>query len=122
MTAPAPTGSEEGEFPWWLVALFILGATIGIVIVFSDLYTQVFWTVAKGLGITVLVTLIAFSLATTLGLGVALLGTIGPALTFLRVSAFWEEALQGAIILAAVAGEGLRRVPVAPRVRRAVAS
>jgi rhamnose transport system permease protein len=55
-------------------------------------------------------------------LGVALLGTIGPALTFLRVSAFWEEALQGAIILAAVASEGLRRAQAAPRVRRAVAS
>jgi len=61
------------------------------------------------------------TLAGTL-LGVALLGTIGPALTFLRVSAFWEEALQGAIILAAVASEGLRRAPAAPRVRRAVAS
>ena len=55
-------------------------------------------------------------------LGVALLGTIGPALTFLRVSAFWEEALQGAIILAAVASEGLRRAPAPSRVRRAVAS
>jgi rhamnose transport system permease protein len=55
-------------------------------------------------------------------LGVALLGTIGPALTFLRVSAFWEEALQGAIILAAVAGEGLRRTPAPVRVRRAAAA
>jgi rhamnose transport system permease protein len=44
--------------------------------------------------------------------GVALLGTIGPALTFLKVSAFWEEALQGAIILAAVSFEGLRHSPV----------
>lgn len=61
------------------------------------------------------------TLAGTL-LGVALLGTIGPALTFLRVSAFWEEALQGAIILAAVASEGLRRAPAAPRVRRAAAA
>ena len=43
--------------------------------------------------------------------GVALLGTLGPALTFLKVSAFWEEALQGAIILAAVALEGIRRAP-----------
>jgi rhamnose transport system permease protein len=55
-------------------------------------------------------------------LGVALLGILGPALTFLRVSAFWEEALQGAIILAAVAGEALRRTPAPVRVRRAVAS
>jgi rhamnose transport system permease protein len=42
------------------------------------------------------------TLAGTL-LGVALLGTIGPALTFLGISAFWEKAIQGAIILSAVA-------------------
>ena len=35
-------------------------------------------------------------------LGVVLLGAIGPALTFLGVTAYWERALQGAIILAAV--------------------
>jgi len=35
-------------------------------------------------------------------LGVALLGTVGPALTFFGISAFWEKAIQGAIILAAV--------------------
>ena len=36
-------------------------------------------------------------------LGVVLLGAIGPALTFMGVSAYWERAIQGAIILAAVA-------------------
>ncbi|MGO4514395.1 ABC transporter permease [Terriglobus sp. 2YAB30_2] len=35
-------------------------------------------------------------------LGVVLLGIIGPALTFLGVSAYWERAIQGLIILAAV--------------------
>ena len=35
-------------------------------------------------------------------LGVLLLGAIGPALTFMGVTAYWERALQGAIILAAV--------------------
>ena len=39
-----------------------------------------------------------------------LLGAIGPALTFLGVSAYWERAIQGAIILAAVAHRcGARR-------------
>jgi len=38
-------------------------------------------------------------------LGVALLGTIGTALTFVGVSAFWEKAVQGAIILVAVASD-----------------
>ncbi|AFL86727.1 monosaccharide ABC transporter membrane protein, CUT2 family [Terriglobus roseus DSM 18391] len=40
-------------------------------------------------------------------LGVILLGTIGPALTFLGVSAYWEKALQGAIILLAVSANAL---------------
>ena len=35
-------------------------------------------------------------------LGVALLGTLGTGLTFLGVSAYWERALQGGIILAAI--------------------
>jgi rhamnose transport system permease protein len=41
-------------------------------------------------------------------LGVVLLGAIGPPLTFLGVSAYWERALQGAIILAAVALDAVR--------------
>ncbi len=35
-------------------------------------------------------------------IGVALLGTIGTALTFVGINPFWEKAIQGAIILAAV--------------------
>lgn len=41
-------------------------------------------------------------------LGVTLLGVIGPALTFLGASAYWERALQGAIILGAVAIDAYR--------------
>jgi rhamnose transport system permease protein len=39
-------------------------------------------------------------------LGVGLLGTIGPALTFLGINPFWEKAIQGAIILGALVAEG----------------
>jgi rhamnose transport system permease protein len=35
-------------------------------------------------------------------LGMVLLGAIGPALTFLGINAYWEKAIQGAIILVAV--------------------
>jgi rhamnose transport system ATP-binding protein len=42
-------------------------------------------------------------------IGVALLATIGPALVFLGATPQWERAIQGAIILAAVASDGLRR-------------
>jgi rhamnose transport system permease protein len=46
------------------------------------------------------------TLAGTL-LGVTLLGTIGPALTFLGTQAYWERALQGAVILLAVGTDAL---------------
>jgi rhamnose transport system permease protein len=42
-------------------------------------------------------------------IGVALLGTIGTALTFLHIEAQWEKAIQGVIILLAVAGDALFR-------------
>jgi rhamnose transport system permease protein len=41
-------------------------------------------------------------------LGVVLLGAIGPALTFLGVNAYWERAIQGTIILTAVAVDSWR--------------
>jgi len=40
--------------------------------------------------------------------GVLLLASISPALTHLRVEAYWERAIQGAIILLAVVADGLR--------------
>jgi rhamnose transport system permease protein len=41
-------------------------------------------------------------------LGVILLGAIGPALTFLGVSTYWERAVQGGIILAALVIDAVR--------------
>ena len=42
-------------------------------------------------------------------IGVALLGTIGTALTFLGINPFWEKAIQGTIILLAVVADGMRQ-------------
>ncbi|MEK7723724.1 MAG: ABC transporter permease [Acidobacteriota bacterium] len=42
-------------------------------------------------------------------IGVALLGTIGTALTFLGINPFWEKAIQGLIILAALVSDILLR-------------
>jgi ribose/xylose/arabinose/galactoside ABC-type transport system permease subunit len=40
-------------------------------------------------------------------IGVALLGSIAPALVFLRLQPQWEKAFQGLIILLAVASDAL---------------
>jgi rhamnose transport system permease protein len=54
-------------------------------------------------------------------LGVVLLAAIGPALVYIGVSPYWERAIQGAIILTAVAIDALRaRRPHAAPAGRAV--
>ena len=53
-------------------------------------------------------------------LGVALLGGIGPALTFLSASPYWERALQGVIVLVAV-GIAAQRAPAGSWARRRLA-
>lgn len=53
-------------------------------------------------------------------LGVVLLAAIGPALTFLGVNAYWERAIQGSIILVAIAADGLRHSVVHRRVASTV--
>jgi rhamnose transport system permease protein len=42
-------------------------------------------------------------------LGVVLIGTVGPALTFIGVTAYWERAIQGGIILVAVMLDATRQ-------------
>ena len=53
-------------------------------------------------------------------LGLVLLALIGPALVFLGISAYWERAIQGAIILAAVALDAWRARRRRPAVSLAV--
>ena len=59
-------------------------------------------------------------------IGVVLLGTIGTALTFIGINPFWEKAIQGAIILAALVSdfvlgrlEGMRNANRRLRIERA---
>jgi polar amino acid transport system permease protein len=75
-----------------------MALTLGIVIFFSDLYTQVFNTVVKGLGVTVFVTLIGFLLATALGLLIALLG-MSDHMALRQVARFYVEVVRGIPIL-----------------------
>ncbi len=83
-------------------------------------FNQIPTNAGLGLELKVIAAVIVGGVAVTGGqgtlagalLGVMLLGMIGPALTFLGISAYWERAIQGAIILAAVAldrGKAARR-------------
>lgn len=95
----------------------ITGALTGLAAVLNSVrFNQIPGNAGLGLEMKVIAAVVVGGTAITGGsgsmagtvLGVILLGAIGPALTFLGVSAYWERALQGAIILAAVVVELIR--------------
>lgn len=95
----------------------LTGALTGLAAVFNSVrFNQIPSNAGLGMELKVIAavvvggTAIAGGRGTILGtvLGVVLLGAIGPALTFLGTSAYWEQALQGAVILVAITIEALR--------------
>jgi polar amino acid transport system permease protein len=93
-----PQVSSDGDRPWWLIALLAIGLAIAAVIAVNDLYTQVFTVVARGVWVTIFVTLMAFALATGLGLLVAISGLSG-SLLLRQVARFYVEVIRGIPVL-----------------------
>jgi rhamnose transport system permease protein len=100
------------------LVLVATGALAGLAALFNAVrFNQIPANAGIGLELEVIAAVIVGGTAVTGGrgtvsgtvLGVVLLGMIGPALIFLGISAWWERAIQGAIILAAVAIDGFRR-------------
>jgi rhamnose transport system permease protein len=101
-----------------LSAFALLGALTGLAAVLNAMrFNQVPANTGLGLELKVIAAVVVGGTAITGGrgtlagtvLGVVLLGAIGPALTFLGVSAYWERAIQGVIILVAVAADAFPR-------------
>lgn len=112
----------------WLV-FTILGALTGLAAVLNAVrFNQIPSNAGIGLEMKVIAAVVVGGASVAGGtgnvmgtvLGVVLLAAIGPALTFLGMSAYWERAIQGAIILVAIAADGLRH-PIYRRVVGAVA-
>lgn len=108
-------------------AFAILGALTGCAALLNSVrFNQIPSNAGLGLEMKVIAAVVVGGTAITGGrgtvtgtlLGVILLGTIGPALTFLGINAYWEKAIQGAIILLAVSMDviGARRTARAPGV------
>ncbi len=89
---------NDDDFPWWLMAILAIGIGLAALIAVNDLYTQVFTTVAKGIGITIFVTLVAFVLATLLGLGISLL-SMADNIVLRQFARFYIEVIRGIPVL-----------------------
>ncbi|MER8525928.1 amino acid ABC transporter permease [Mesorhizobium sp. M0814] len=94
----APPASAKSDFPWWLAVAVAIALAAAIFIAASDLYAQVFATVAKGIGVTIFVTVVAFALACAIGLGVALMGLSGSR-WLSQIGRFYVEIIRGVPML-----------------------
>jgi polar amino acid transport system permease protein len=94
--ARVPAG--RSEFPWWLIALLAIAIGLGVLIAVNDLYTSVFQVVAAGIGVTIFVTIVGFSLATLLGLGIALMA-LSERQVWRQIARFYTEVIRGIPVL-----------------------
>jgi len=101
MPGPSRTSSRLANFPWWLLAIALLGVVTLWAIVADAGYNQIFTTLYKGMLTTLWVTFVAFGLASLLGLAVALARTSSN--PWLRqVATFYVEIIRGIPILVAL--------------------
>ena len=102
------------------VTFALLGGLVGLAALLNGVrFPQADPNAGNGLELQVIAAVVVGGTAITGGrgsllgtlVGVALLITVGPALTFLSLPAQWERAVQGVVILAAVASDRLLARP-----------
>ena len=97
----SPPKSRSKPFPWWLLAIALLGLLTLWAIVADAGYAEIFHTLTKGVITTLWVTLLAFALASILGLMVALART-SPNPWLQQAAIFYVEIFRGVPILVAL--------------------
>jgi rhamnose transport system permease protein len=105
-------GIDPPNIVFWVFT--IMGALVGLAALLNAIrFSAIPGNSGVGLELKAIAAVVVGGTAITGGrgrlvgtlIGVALLGTIGTALTFVGVNPFWEKAIQGAIILAALASD-----------------
>ncbi len=86
------------DFPWWLILLVGIGAWMFYEVWANQIYSDVLSTLAKGIWITVAVTLIAYGSACVIGLALALAG-LSRFQILRQASRFYVEVMRGIPII-----------------------
>ena len=90
--------ADKPDFPYWLLILIGIGSYLFWHVLSDDLYAQVLATLAKGIWTTVMVTVVAFSLAAALGLVLAV--AAGARFAIIRQAArLYIEVVRGVPII-----------------------
>jgi polar amino acid transport system permease protein len=93
-----PSSDHDKDFPWWLVACGVIAVWVAWVIATNDIYTQVLDKLTNGIALTIFVTIVAFSGATLLGLGLAVMG-LSKHIVLRQTARFYIEVIRGLPIM-----------------------
>jgi polar amino acid transport system permease protein len=101
-SAPSPMATHPSrrrrEFPLWLLALLLLGVLVLWLIANNADYAEIGIVLVRGIGTTLWVTFVAFTLACIVGLIVALART-SPVYLLRQIATFYVELIRGIPIL-----------------------
>jgi polar amino acid transport system permease protein len=93
---PAP--QQDKDFPWWLVVVVMTGLYLFGQILTDENYSSVLRMLVKGLWITVMVTVVSFTMASLLGLGLAL-AQLSSSIILRQSARLYVEVMRGIPII-----------------------
>jgi His/Glu/Gln/Arg/opine family amino acid ABC transporter permease subunit len=94
MSAPP----EPRDFPWWLLVTGLAGAWFLVAILTDATYASILRTLSRGIGVTIFVTLVAFTLASALGLLLAVC-VLSRSILLRQTARLYIEVIRGIPIL-----------------------
>lgn len=89
---------HNDDFPWWLLILIGTGGWMFYEVATTEIYARVLQMLAKGIGITIFVTLVAFVMAAALGLLLAV-GGLSRFLLIRQATRLYVEVVRGIPII-----------------------
>ncbi|MDX8347062.1 amino acid ABC transporter permease [Cognatiyoonia sp. IB215446] len=93
-----PASPNDDDFPWWLVAVLAIGLYLFWQVLTVEEYSRVLNTLRRGIWVTIYVTIVAYTLACLLGLGLAL-AQLSKSIVLRQISRFYIEVMRGIPII-----------------------
>ena len=93
-----PNSKSDRDFPWWLVILGVTAFVLFYQVWVSNVYSAAMATLAKGIWVTIFVTVVGYSMACALGLGLAVMG-LSQFVWLRQIARLYIEVVRGVPII-----------------------
>jgi len=98
------------SFPWWLAAIGLIIAVTLYLIANAPTFSEAFSTIRAGIGVTLTITLISYTISLVIGLTTGL-GRVSKSIVSRNVATFYVEIMRGIPMLVSIFFIALVLVP-----------